>query len=508
MSSAIIVTLDFGSTSAKCLLFDLKGRNIAQVKKRWQFVQQQPVGRISPDFLAAEAWKTLSLCCREALQESGAKPDDVICVIPTSQRHGAVLLDKHGDAVFSFTNANLRSAPAWEQLSQQHGRRIYQETGRWPQEVFLPAHLCWLREQAPEVYGKVATILGIQDWLVYQLSRQLSSEPTIAGDLLLLNTATGGWSNFTAEKFGIDPALLPPLVDAGKEVGEVTRQAAVETGLNAGTPVLNGAADSQLAFLGVGAYQPLETVAVFGTSIPVMMLLEKPVFHPEAATWTNRHVFNGQWVLESNSGDSGLCLTNFRNMLLPGLVGEGDLASFKDLPSLLKLDEMAGSLDGRQESLLGSWGPVIFDGRKWPVVSGALRGLNLLGRKTAGIADLYLSLVENVGFAVLGNLKQLSKTADSTIGRVSLGGPAMESHIWQETMAGILGLPIHIPEEKEATPLGAAVLAACSSGAYRDHREAVAEMVRGTVVEADQERIAHYQDKYSEWLEVYSFSLD
>ena len=507
MISPYIVSLDFGSTSAKCLIFDSKGKKVAQVNRKWQFPLPLAHNNDQPCFDDQTAWRTIANCCKKAIQDSEVKPSDIACVITTSQRHGAVVLDEEGRALFSFTNADERTAAPWKEIAADHGNEIYHETGRWPQDVFFPAHYFWLKKHHPLIYKKISKILGIQDWLVFRLSNEIVSEVTIASDLLLLNVNKGEWSESIIKLFAIKPSLLPPLVEAGTQVGRVTRAAANDTGLLVGTSVLNGAADSQMALLGLGAINTDDIVATFGTSIPVLLLMDKPVFHKEGATWTNSHVFNNQWVLESNSGDAGHCLNQFQSSLLPELSKISGQVNYEDLPSLLELDALAYDLDESKSHLIASWGPIIFNGKKWPKVRGTIMGLNLLENNQVGVAHLYLSLIENIGFAILGNLQQLTQAVGTDAKNVLIGGPAVESMIWPQLLGNIIGCPIQVPEEKEVTSLGSAILAASKLGFYEDVTAAVKDMVHLSEVQPNQQAADFYRQRYQDWYKVYQFSL-
>lgn len=507
MISPYIVSLDFGSSSAKCLIFDSKGKKVAQVNRKWQYPPPGAHNNDQPCFDDQAAWRTIANCCKEAIHDSEVNPKDIACVITTSQRHGAVVLDEKERVLFSFTNADERSAAPWKESAADHGNEIYHEAGRWPQEVFFPAHYLWLKKHHPSIYKKISKILGIQDWLVFRLSDEIVSEVTIASDLMLLNVIRGEWSETLLQLFDIKPSMLPPLVEAGTQVGRVSRAASNDTGLLVGTPVLNGAADSQMALLGLGAINTHDVVATFGTSIPVLLLMDKPAFHKEGATWTNSHVFKNQWVLESNSGDAGHCLNQFQSSLLPELSKISGQANYENLPSLLELDALASDLDESKSHLIASWGPIIFNGKVWPEAKGTIKGLNLLDNIQVGVPQLYLSLIENIGFAILGNLQQLTQTVGTDVKNLLIGGPAVESRVWPQLLSNIIGLPIQVPEEKEVTSLGSAVLAATKLGFYEDVIETVNNMVHLSEVKPNQQAMNFYRQRYQEWFEIYQFSL-
>ena len=76
---------------------------------------------------------------------------------------------------------------------------------------------------------------------------------------------------------GIDPAKLPPIREPLEILGAVTAEAARETGLAEGTPVLVGGADYPMALLGSGACRPGLASDVTGTSCILTMIADAPL---------------------------------------------------------------------------------------------------------------------------------------------------------------------------------------------------------------------------------------
>ncbi len=502
-----IVSLDFGTSSGKCLIFDSRGKKVHQVNMPWRGKITNEDDQFQTSFDETKAWMIIAGCCKQALIDSRIDLKDIACVIPTSQRHGAVLLDGNGEGIIAFTNGDERSASPWKDIIEENSDQIYQVTGRWPQTVFLPAHLFWLRKYGFQKYQEISHILGIQDWLVFQLSGEFCSEATIATDLLLFDIRSGAWSKSITKLFDVSFSSLPSIIPAGTKIGMITNAAASVTGLLPGTPVLNGAADSQLASLGLGALDEYDLVAAFGTSIPLQLVVGSPILHPDAITWTNRHIFEDQWVIESNSGDSGLCLYQFHGSFLPtfqkSICPESDI----EVPSLMELDILASKLERDGIRLTASVGPIIFNGREWVRVEGILKGVNLIGNAKLEIPQLYLAILRNIGYAIRGNVLQLEKCIERKSKRIFIGGPALESPLWPQFIADILERPTLVPEEKEVTPLGSAVLAAWRLGIHSSLEDAVRNMVHLDEVRPDSDAASFHQRHFQEWLEVYQYSL-
>src|SRR6185437_3839 len=78
------------------------------------------------------------------------------------------------------------------------------------------------------------------------------TEPSCGSSSGMFTLSRRSWSQEIARICGLPPEVLPPVVDPGTVIGQVTAAAAEQTGLRAGTPVVAGGADTQLGLLGAG----------------------------------------------------------------------------------------------------------------------------------------------------------------------------------------------------------------------------------------------------------------
>src|SRR5260370_647393 len=89
------------------------------------------------------------------------------------------------------------------------------------------------------------------------------------------------WSPSITALCGLPAEVLPPVVDPGTVVGEVSAAAAEATGLRAGTTVVAGGADTPPGPPGAGAERDENTVGG-GTFWPKTGRLGAPLIDPEA----------------------------------------------------------------------------------------------------------------------------------------------------------------------------------------------------------------------------------
>ena len=504
-TNPFIAVFDFGTSSGRCLLIDQSGMVLASSQEAWKYERLKWEGKTLWSFDPAQYWSILASCCRKALSTVGVNAADAIGVIATSQRHGAVLIDSGGQAVEAIPNCDMRSTPRWEEKANDNAQEIFDIACRWPQPIFLPAHLDWIRTHTPKKYDRIKKLLSILDWIVFCFCGEMVSEPTAAADLLVLDVEQRQWSRRLLDLFNVTPDWMPAIVPSGSVVGKLSRSSAVATGLPEGIPVLVGGADTQLGVLGLGCTQPNSVAIIMGSSVPLQMVSERPLRHVSAATWTNPHVISNQWVIESNAGDAGLHQNNVIEKIFELNIRNKEL--FVDKRRLLiELDsQIVQRRKTKKEHLLASLGPMVFNGRLWPQVNGVVTGIDVFNLDYEFV-DLYQALVDNIAYAIKGNFLQLREMTDS-INDVRAGGGTMNSRMWQIFLPSVLGTSLRVPVEKEVTSLGAALLAFVSLGIFGSFSEATEAMIRWHTFDADQQEMEKQECRYKDWLKLYQLSI-
>jgi sugar (pentulose or hexulose) kinase len=95
------------------------------------------------------------------------------------------------------------------------------------------------------------------------------------------------------------------------------------------------------------------------------------------------------------------------------------------------------------------------------------------------------SVVEDLSVQAAGMVRHQLDVLGADHAEVTLVGGGSRSLAWTQIKADVLGMPIRVPRIREATALGAALLAGVGAGVYRDLGEAasVATAVGADVVE-------------------------
>ncbi|MGI8514383.1 MAG: xylulokinase, partial [Acidimicrobiia bacterium] len=208
----------------------------------------------------------------EALAQTG-RADEVGGIAVGGQQHGLVVLDNKGSPLRPalLWNDVRAAADARGLIEALGGPEVWaQRIGLVPVTSYTVSKWAWLRKQEPEVAENVAAVLLPHDFLNLRLT---GARNTDRGDA----SGTGWWStateDYAADVLGLrevdlDVGTLPNVLRPGEPAGEVTEEAAKQTGLRAGTLVAAGTGDNMAAALGLGleAGTPVISLGTSGTA--------------------------------------------------------------------------------------------------------------------------------------------------------------------------------------------------------------------------------------------------
>jgi autoinducer 2 (AI-2) kinase len=488
-----LVTLDAGTGSGRCVVYDERGRPLASARERFRYrmFEHPDVPFVRGfDLDPAAFWQGLAGCTRSAL---AALPSGIRIrgVAATSQREGCVFLDRAGEVLYAGPNLDARATLEGFEVHQAFGvRRLHATTGHLPACVFPLARYLWFRKHHDA--GRVATILMLSDWITERLSGARVAEPSNAAESMLFDVSRRTWAEDILAAFDVPAAVLPVLHPSGALVGTVHARAAAETGIPEGTPVFTGGADTQCALLGSGAITSGDTAAILGTTCPVQTVADTPLLDPATNLWTSCHVVPDRWVLESNAGETG----GAYRWLLRLLLGASDAAAHAAAEALAA---------AAARPVLCYLGPIVFDLRKMNPFrpGGLLFRFPIVHVDRPERGDVLRGFLESIAFAVRANCEQIAAVAGRPLGALAVSGGMVASPTLVHLLADVLGVPVEVAAVPETASLGCAVLVAAGAGLHSSLEEAAAAMTRRTRTDPAREAVRPCDERYRKWRELY-----
>jgi xylulokinase len=422
------------------------------------------------------------------LNTGSVAPGDIAVVSFSGMMNGALAVDAAGLPLRSaIIWADQRATAEAESLARCCGvEQVYRRTGHRPGASYTAAKMLWIQRHQPQVYARTHQFLQAKDYVAFKVSGAFATDYSDASSTNLFDLEQRDWAVDMMEAVGLDPHKLPPACASTTVIGEVTSQAAAETGLVAGTPVVIGGGDGACATVGAGSVCPGEAYNYIGSSSWIAVTAGQPLYDPKMRTFTFAHL-DPQLYFPTGTMQ---CAGGSYDWLERLLRGGSETRLYDEMSSA------AASVEPGARGLL--FLPYLIGERSphWnPLARGVFVGLTM----SHGRAEMARAVLEGVAF----NLKMILDAfleQGSAIYAMRLIGGGARSALWRQILADVYGLPILRPALlAEATSLGAAIAGGVGVGIFPDFRVAHA-LVR--VEEAEQPDPAHSQ-RYAALYELF-----
>ena len=460
----LLLGIDLGTSATKTVLFDEECRVVASASREYPLYQPRN-GWAEQD--PEDWWLAAKDTIRQVMESAGVAAGDIAGIGISGQMHGLVMLDREGRVLRrAILWCDQRTGAQCEQITQLVGAdRLIAVTANPALTGFTASKILWVREHEPEIYARCAHILLPKDYLRYRLTGEFATEVSDASGMQLLDVPHRCWSEEILQKLDINPVLLAKVYESPEITGEVTKEAAADTSLRPGTPVVGGAGDNAAAAVGTGVVTEGNAFTTLGTSGVVYAHTDHPAIDPQGRVHTFCCAVPGSWHVMGVTQAAGLSLRWMRDEFC---VIDSVMAKRMGVdPYELMGEEAARSPAGCQgllflPYLMGERAPHLD-----PKAKGVFFGLS--GAHNRG--DMIRAVMEGVGYSLrdcLGIIQDLGVPVEEI--RVSGGGA--RSPLWRQIQADMFHMPVHTTNSSEGPALGVALLAGVGAGLYASVPEA------------------------------------
>ncbi len=447
-----ILSLDIGTTVTKAILFDLAGRELAVSEQTCKLLTPK-AGWVELDLdeLFGAVMQVLESICQQA------GPGVAIQAIALSTHGGSlVLLDADGQpthhAVTWLDRRSEKIVAGWR--DQGMDVRIRQISGWEPQPGLPLSSICAIKQDLPDVFQRTRRFLSINDYIVYKLTGRFCTNPSMAGEMLLLDIQSGAWSHELCELAGIQVEQLSPILPSDAVCGTLSPYICQQLGLAEGIPLINGGQDHSCEALALGMTTPGKFLLACGTAWVVNAAMSSPdvaALPPEMAL--NAHVIPQRWIASQFLGGLGAgmewWLDRFWQSPFPSEAAtrEKRYASFNN--ALLETQPGSSGL------LYTPVGGTPHSG----VQAGGYTGLQINHTR----AEMGRAVLESAAYELRWAVENM-RDYGMQVEQLWLVGGATRNPVWPQILADATGIPISITQYSHGPALGAALLAAKGLG--------------------------------------------
>jgi len=438
-----ILTIDQGTTSSRSIIFDQNAniQDVAQEEYPLLFPNDGWV-EIEPKYIIDSVKNTLNKLDLSDIEYAGI----------TNQRETTIVWDRetHEPIYNAIVWQDRRTSQYCESINTQENNQLVKDkTGLLIDSYFSATKIKWIldnvegaRKKANE--GKLC--FGTVDtFLMYKLSKGNihKTDITNASRTMLFNINSLEWDEELLELFEIPKAILPEVIHSDKNFGQLTEINNVIVNAVLG--------DQQAALFGQGCLNQGELKSTYGTGCFLMVNIGKEaVLSNDGLLTTIGYSLNDEvsYAIEGSIYASGTTVQWLRDNLEFFSTSErseeflhknGDAKNVHFIPAFTGLGAPYWNSDIR-----ASYHGITRDTKKADLINAAF---NSITYQTKDIVDC------------LAN-------ADIDITSLNIDGGMIANKTFSQQISNLLNKEVSVPDNKEATARGVAVLAGVSAGIY------------------------------------------
>ena len=456
------MALDAGTTSNRCILFNEKGEMCSVAQK--EFTQYFPKpGWVEHD--ANEIWQTQLSVARKAMEQVGAKAEDIAAIGITNQRETTIVWDRMtGQPVYhAIVWQCRRTADMKEELIGKYptiADDAYHKTGLVFDPYFSGTKLRWIlnnvagvreRAEAGELcFGTVDT------WLIYKLTKGkvFATDYSNASRTLMFNINTLKWDEELCRQLEVPMSMLPDVRPSSGIFGSSDPEF-----FGAPIKIAGVAGDQQAALFGQTCFEPGMAKNTYGTGCFMLMNVgEKPIYPNNGLLTTIAWGVDGkvEYALEGSVFVAGAAIQWLRDELK--VIDQSPDSEFfatrvKDTNGCYVVPAFTGL------------GAPYWD----PYARGAITGL------TRGVNKYHIirATLESLAFQTSDVLTAMEEGSGVKLNALKVDGGACKNDFLMQFQSDIINAPVHRPVCVETTAMGASYLAGLAVGFWSGKEDVI-----------------------------------
>ncbi len=484
-----VIGLDCSTTSTKAIAFDKNGRVAAQA------VEKIPLFSPKLNYYeqnASDWWISSRKALRKIVQQ--IDPGRITALAVSNQRETFVALDKNRNSIRqAIIWLDERCKDEVESFSQKIGKdRIHKITGKPVDYAPVVYRLAWMKKNEPLLFKKIAMICDVNTFLVWKLTGAFRTCWASADPLGMFGLKNKKWSSVILNELELYENQLPETFCPGTVLGKVSEEASKLTGLKTNTLIIAGGGDGQAAGLGSNVLTSKSAYLNLGTAVVA-------------------GVYSAQY--KTNKAYRTMCSCSDEGYYLECSLRAGTFAIDWFIKKILKIDPLQQPNiykhleKGAEKISIGSNGllhlPYLCGVMNpyWDInARGAFIGLSSSHTR----AHLYRAILEGIAFEKLFAINEVEKNINANIKDLIVIGGGASNNLWLRILADVTGKNICIPENTEASALGAAITAAVGAGWYKTFQDAANKMTGiKKIIKPDIDNNKKYRQIYSVYTKIY-----
>ncbi len=501
MTKEYLLGIDIGTYESKGVITTLEGEVVStQVSPHQMLIPKQGWAEHDPEVVW---WGDFVSITKRLIEDSGVDPKHILGVgcsaiapdiLPVDEKCNPL---REGGILYGV---DTRATEEMAELNAHLGADvIFKKTGNMLSSQSTGPKILWLKKNEPDIYKKAYKFVTASTFLVARLTGNFVIDHLTGSFCLPLYDFEKRIWDDSLTKDIVELERLPELLWADEVAGTVTAEAAAQTGLAKGTPVVVGTADAASEAVSVGVTNPGQMMLMYGSTIFMIEVLDKPV--TDERLWATPYLFEGTSALLAGMATSGALTRWFRDKISADLVAAEEAGGNN---AYSELTQQALEIPPGSEGLIVL---PYFSGERTPIndpkARGVFFGLTLAHTR----AHLFKATLEGIGYGVRHHLDVMESIGAHPAEVIAVGG-GTKSSLWLQVVSDISQIPQQVPAVTLGASYGDAFLAGMGAGVFSSSKD-IKKWLKDIRTVEPNPATAQVYDKYQElYLELYQRNKD
>lgn len=478
-----LLGIDIGTTATKVIAIDTHGNLISEAS--------QPATLHTPFAGWAEEnpiewWNNLCIAVPECLEKGNIHPNQIAAIGVSGMVPTIILVDREGNPLRNSIQQNDARSHAEIAYFKSiiDPNEVFQRTGSAITQQSVGPKLFWIARNEPQLLQKTLWVMGSYDYINFRLTGVPVLERNWALESGLFDLKAEDWIDELLSLAKIERNQLPPVRSPSDVVGQVTPEAARQTGLINGIPVVAGSADHVASAFSVGIKDNGDLLVKLGGAGDILYSLDRLEIDPRL--FIDYHVIPGLYLLNGCMASSGSIIKWFRNNFAPQM-------------EYWELDEEAELIAPGADGLLVL---PYFIGEKTPIFDPLARGLICGLTLQHNRAHVYRAILEGISFGFYHHLQVLTERG-FTVNRVRVANGGARSQLWRQITSDVIGHSLEEVANHPGSSLGSAFIAGMGVKVFENWGEIEKYIRVATTTYPDLSKHAKYREIFNLYRQLY-----
>ncbi|MDF1500704.1 MAG: glycerol kinase GlpK [Anaerolineales bacterium] len=461
--SEFIVSIDQGTTSTRCMIFNHRGEPIGvhQLEHKQYFpnpgwVEHDPV----------EIWENTQHVIHGAMRKAGISSESIAAIGVANQRETTVVWDRATGRPFhnALVWQDTRTDGLIAELGKEEGQDRFRERVGLPLATYFSGpKIAWIldnidgvrtaAEEGRAIFGNIDT------WLIWNLTGGISggkhiTDVTNASRTMLMNLETLSWDEQICEIMRVPPSLLPKICSSSEVYGHTKAGGPFGGGLRIAADL----GDQQAAMVGQVCFEPGEAKNTYGTGCFMLLNTGEKVIHSKNGLLsTVCYQFGDEkptYALEGSIAVTGALVQWLRDNL-------------KLIDSAPEIENLANSVEDNG----GIYFVPAFSGLYAPYWRPDARGAIVGMTRYINRGHIARAVLEATAYQTREVLDAMDADSGVALKSLKVDGGMVQNEILMQFQSDVLAVPVIRPKVAETTALGAAYAAGYAVGFWKDRDE-------------------------------------